>query len=119
MNADKDSPLGKAINSAVARATAGKPDEPRLVHHMLHQPRVDFIEKVLDARDDAYEDVMVQLPPEFHEPVHKAITAAVVKTLGALDEGYVLLPNPDPDDAFNLAGDLAVIFSTIYDDVNT
>ena len=132
MKADKESPLGQALNRATTKALEGRPD-------VLHQPRVDLIEKVLDARDDAYEDVMVQLPPEFHEPVHKAITAAVVKTLGALDEGYVVLPNPatvvetsagfvvvplglenNAVDAkhFNLAGDLAVIFSTIYDDVN-
>ena len=118
MNADKDSPLGKAISSAVTRVCFIEQKEPQLVHRMLHQPRVDLIEKVLDARDDAYEDVMTQLPPEFHEPVHKAITAAVVTTLGVLDAGYLVLPNPEPDDAFNLAGDLAVIFSTIYDDVN-
>lgn len=134
MKADKDSPLGQALDRVATKALEGRPD-------VLHQARVDLIELALDARDDAYEDVMVQLPPELHEPVHKAITKAVVQTLGALDSDYVVLPNvayrerrdspaafvvvPLADGhnavdskAFNVAGDLAVIFSTIYDDVN-
>ncbi|ARV77417.1 hypothetical protein FDI21_gp294 [Pseudomonas phage Noxifer] len=135
MKADKESPLGQALNRAATEALEGRPD-------VLHQPRVDFIEKVLDARDDAYEDFACVMPPEFHEPVHKAITSAVVKTLGVLDDGYVLLPSIDrlveseaaylvvpirphtegpraiDTKTFNVAGDLAVIFSTIYDDVN-
>jgi len=134
MKADKDSLLGQALNRAVTNALEGKPD-------VLHDARVDLIEKVLDARDDAYEDVMMHLPAEFHEPAHRAVTKALVTTLGVLDADYVVLPSAgyldknspaayvvmplgDGNEAtdgntFNVAGDLAVIFNTIYDDINT
>lgn len=133
MNADKDSPLGQALNRAATKALEGKPD-------VLHDARVDLIEKVLDARDDAFDDILLHIPAEFHEPAHRAVTKALTQTLGVLDEGYVVLPHPtyntqspnayvvvpfgEPNKAvdsknFNVAGDLAVIFSTIYDDINT
>lgn len=133
MNADKDSPLGQALNRAATKALEGKPD-------VLHDARVDLIEKVLDIRDDAFEDILLHVPAEFHEPAHRAVTRALTQSLGVLDAGYVVLPYPtyntqsphayvvvpfgEPNKAvdsktFNVAGDLAVIFSTIYDDINT
>lgn len=134
MKADKESPLGQALNRAATKALEGSPD-------VLHQARVDLIELVLDARDDAYEDFACVMPPEFHEPMHKAITKAVVQTLGVLDEGYVVLPsaayrdrdrpeafvvvplgeghNAVDSKTFNVAGDLAVIFTGLYDHINT
>ena len=129
---DKESPLGMAINKAADRVASGMPDK-------MHDQRVELIAAALDVRDDAYEDVMVQLPPEFHEPVHKAITSAVSATLGMLDRDYVVVakqecpdgwsisyvatnyttPKGEPSGDVNLAGDLKQIFDTIFDDVNT
>lgn len=109
---EKDSPLGMAITKAAERAVTGEQDQ-------MHDRRVDLIAAALDVRDDVYEDVMVQFPPELHEPVWKAITAGVSGVLGVFDKDYMVLPKTYHEGDVNMAGDLKQIFDTIYDEINT
>lgn len=98
----------------------------------MRKEQYALVKKFTEIRDTAYDMLFVTTPPEYHEPIHKAMTKIVVETLGVLDEGYLVLEQqvvpkgssvgymilPEEDLAlkgkiYNLAGDLRDVFEDI------